>query len=134
MTTIKFRDFANVKRTAGIVQPLVAKKNRIEAQIIALGHEYNLLKDQIESHQNWVKAISGGYTTEDLVVRKKDAEGKDMQGYDANPNRVRFDEDKRVFVVIEDTEDTNENLQAVEPEAAGSDFDNDSMVIDPTMA
>lgn len=69
MITIKFRDFAAVKRVAQNVNPLVAKKEKIANKINQLNKEYNDLCQTIEGHEMGIKALTGGYTSEDLLTR-----------------------------------------------------------------
>ena len=72
MKTISIRQFASVKRIAQNVSPLVVKKNKIAAKIDELNAEYNALIEEIEGHEMGVKALTGGLTSEDLVVKKVD--------------------------------------------------------------
>lgn len=69
MITIKFRDFAAVKRVALNVNPLVVKKEKIANKINQLNKEYNDLCQRIEGHEMGIKALTGGYTSEDLLTR-----------------------------------------------------------------
>lgn len=69
MITIKFRDFAAVKRVAQNVNPLVVKKEKIANKINQLNKEYNDLCQTIEGHEMGIKALTGGYTSEDLLTR-----------------------------------------------------------------
>lgn len=72
---------ATLKRTAQNVAPLVRKKQVINARIELMKEELSNIQMQIDSFQGPIKEITGGYTTEDLVVKetvdtgKKDAKG-----------------------------------------------------------
>lgn len=93
MTQITVKQMAAVKRTAQNVQPLVAKKARLNAQIEKLNAEIVTLQEQIDVQQGYVKSFAGGLTTEQLIVRNEDGR------YEPNTEVVYFDEEKRVYVV-----------------------------------
>lgn len=93
MTQITVKQMAAVKRTAQNVQPLVAKKARLNAQIEKLNAEIITLQEQIDVQQGYVKSFAGGLTTEQLIVRNEDGR------YEPNTEVVYFDEEKRVYVV-----------------------------------
>lgn len=79
--TLTVRQFAGVKRIAQNVNPLVVKKNKIALKISSLNAEYNALTEEIEGHEMGVKALTGGFTSEDLVVKKVEDTGKvDKEG------------------------------------------------------
>ena len=67
---LSVRQMATVKRVAQNVNPLVVKKNKIAAKISELNAEYNALVEEIEGHEMGIKALTGGLTSEDLVVKK----------------------------------------------------------------
>ena len=73
---LSVRQFATVKRVAQNVNPLVVKKNKIAAKISELNAEYNALVEEIEGHEMGIKALTGGFTSEDLVVKKVEDTGK----------------------------------------------------------
>ena len=107
MKTLTVRQFAGVKRIAQNVNPLVVKKNKIAAKIDELNAEYNALTEEIEGHEMGVKALTGGLTSEDLVVKKVEDTGKvDKDGrpikkvdYIPNPNILVFNEGTRVYEI-----------------------------------
>lgn len=108
MKTLTVRQFAGVKRIAQNVNPLVVKKNKIAAKIDELNAEYNALTEEIEGHEMGVKALTGGLTSEDLVVKKVEDTGKvDKDGrpikkkvdYIPNPNTLVFNEGTRVYEI-----------------------------------
>lgn len=74
--TLSVRQFATVKRVAQNVNPLVVKKNKIAAKINELNAEYNALIEEIEGHEMGIKALTGGFVSEDLVVKKVEDTGK----------------------------------------------------------
>ena len=119
--TLTVRQFAGVKRIAQNVKPLVVKKNKIAAKIDELNAEYNALTEEIEGHEMGVKALTGGLTSEDLVVKKVEDTGKvDKEGrpvkvtkYEPKEGVVVFNEEANVYEIhIEEPE-----LEAVAPEA-----------------
>lgn len=107
MKTITVRQFAAVKRVAQNVNPLVVKKNKIAAKIDELNAEYNALSAEIEGHEMGIKAITGGLTSESLVVKKVEDTGKvDKDGkpikktvYEPNPATLIFNEEKNVYEI-----------------------------------
>lgn len=118
--TLTVRQFAGVKRIAQNVNPLVVKKNKIAAKIDELNAEYNALTEEIEGHEMGVKALTGGLTSEDLVVKKVEDTGKvDKEGrpvkvtkYEPKEGVVVFNEEANVYEIhIEEPE-----LEAVTPE------------------
>lgn len=96
--TLTARQFAGVKRIAQNVNPLVVKKNKIAAKIDELNAEYNALTEEIEGHEMGVKALTGGLTSEDLVVKKVEDTGKVDK--DGKPVKVTKYEPKTGVVVF----------------------------------
>lgn len=137
MKTLTVRQFAGVKRIAQNVNPLVVKKNKIAAKIDELNAEYNALTEEIEGHEMGVKALTGGLTSEDLVVKKVEDTGKvDKDGkpvkvtrYEPKAGVVVFNEEANVYElhldepsvddVLPDTVDATEKVS--ETEVAGAD-------------
>ena len=76
MKTVTIRQFAAVKRVAQNVNPLVTKKAKIEAKIIELLNDKDQLEQEIEGHEIGIKALTGGYTSEQLVVKKVETTDK----------------------------------------------------------
>ena len=113
MKTLSVRQFATVKRVAQNVNPLVVKKNKIAAKIDELNAEYNALVEEIEGHEMGIKALTGGFTSEDLVVKKVEDTGKvDKNGC---PVKVTKYEPKEGVVVF--NEETNMyEIHTEEPE------------------
>lgn len=107
MKTISVRQMATIKRVAQNVNPLVVKKNKIAAKIDELNVEYNALIDEIEGHEMGVKALTGGLTSEDLVVKKVEDTGKaDKDGrpikitkYEPKADVVVFNEEANVYEI-----------------------------------
>lgn len=121
--TLTVRQFAGVKRIAQNVNPLVVKKNKIAAKIDELNAEYNALTEEIEGHEMGVKALTGGFTSEDLVVKKVEDTGKvDKEGrpikvtrYEPKPGVVVFNEEANVYEIhVEEPEFENVNPEVVD--------------------
>lgn len=74
----KFTKFeiAAIKRNAQNVAQFVTKKAKIDAKIKELEAEKAALQPLIDSFQGPIKAMTGGYTTEDLIVRTPVKTGK----------------------------------------------------------
>lgn len=105
--TLTVRQFAGVKRIVQNVNPLVVKKNKIAAKIDELNAEYNALTEEIEGHEMGVKALTGGLTSEDLVVKKVEDTGKvDKDGkpvkvtkYEPKAGVVTYNEEQNVYEI-----------------------------------
>lgn len=137
MRTLTIRQMATVKRVAQNVNPLVVKKNKIAAKIDELNAEYNALTEEIEGHEMGIKALTGGYVSEDLVVKKVEDTGKvDKDGkpikvtkYEPKDGVVVFNEEANVYElhldepsvddVLPETVDATEKVS--ETEVAGAD-------------
>ena len=107
MKTLTVRQFATVKRVAQNVNPLVVKKNKIAAKIDELNAEYNALVEEIEGHEMGIKALTGGFISEDLVVKKVEDTGKvDKNGcpvkvtkYEPKAGVVVFNEEANMYEI-----------------------------------
>ena len=69
MKTFTTREIAQIKRTAQNVAPIVAKRERVYGKIKALYTELEVLDAQIDAWETAVKAMTNGFTTNDLVDR-----------------------------------------------------------------
>ena len=69
-------EIAVIKRTAQNVAQFVTKKEKLDAKIAELEAEKASLQPIIDSFQGPIKEMTGGYTTEDLVIRKIEGTGK----------------------------------------------------------
>lgn len=146
MKTLTVRQFAGVKRIAQNVNPLVVKKNKIAAKIDELNAEYNALTEEIEGHEMGVMSLTGGFKSEDLVVKKIEDTGKlDKDGkpikvtkYEPKAGVVVFNEEANVYeihteepvideVSPEVTIDDTEKVPEIEVQAG------DDSPFDPTM-
>ena len=123
MTTISTRQFATVKRTAMNVYPLVDQINKKRAEINKLYAEIEDLNHQVTSWEGGIMAMTGGYTSSDLVIKtvtvatnedgstKLDKNGKPIKvtKWEASDNVV-WNEEKKVYEITphEDTDGTGE--------------------------
>ena len=137
MKTLTVRQFASVKRIAQNVNPLVVKKNKIAAKIDELNAEYNALTEEIEGHEMGIKTLTGGLTSEDLVVKKVEDTGKvDKDGkpvkvtkYEPKAGTVVFNEEANVYEIhTEEPEVEDAAPEAVDdaekaPEVESTTFD-----------
>ena len=137
MKTLTVRQMATVKRVAQNVNPLVVKKNKIATKIDELNAEYNALVEEIEGHEMGIKALTGGLTSEDLVVKKVEDTGKvDKNGcpvkvtkYEPKEGVVVFNEETNMYEIhteepeIEDVvpEAVDDTEKAPEVEVKGSE-------------
>lgn len=67
---------ATIKRTAQNVAQYVSKKESIDKKIAALEAEKQMIQPLIDAFQGPIKEMTGGYTTEDLVVKEITKTGK----------------------------------------------------------
>ena len=76
---------ASLKRTAMNVSPLVRRKQKLLAEIAEREAELNSIQVQINTFETPIKEVTGGYGTEDLVIRtvevtdKVDKDGKPIK-------------------------------------------------------
>lgn len=85
MKTLSIRNVAALKRTAQNNYPLIAKREKLAEQIAQLQEEFNVVNAQIEGAETGSKAMTGGFTSLDLIERqvvptgKLDANGKELK-------------------------------------------------------
>lgn len=101
------RQMAAIKRVAQNVNPLVIRKNKIIATIAELNAELDDIKMEIDGHESGVKNLTGGYVSEDLIVKKVEDTGKlDKNGkpvkvtkYEPREEVLKFDENSSIWVM-----------------------------------
>lgn len=71
---------ASFKRIAQNVAPLVRRKEKLLADIAKKQEELESIQIQIDAYQGPIKEATGGYTTEDLIVRQVVEAGVDKNG------------------------------------------------------
>lgn len=76
---------ASLKRTAQNVSPLVRRKQKLQAEIAEREEELKSIQVQLDTYEAPIKEATGGYGTEDLVIRtvevtdKVDKDGKPIK-------------------------------------------------------
>ena len=76
---------ASLKRTAQNVSPLVRRKQKLQAEIAERENELVSIQKQLDTYEAPIKEATGGFGTEDLVVRtveitdKVDKDGKPIK-------------------------------------------------------
>ena len=107
MKEITTRQMAMIKRIAMNVNPLVVKKNKLISKINDLTVEIAEINDAIEGNEMGIKTITGGLSSEALIIKTVTDSGKvDKNGnpikvtkYEPNPDIVKWDENKKVYIV-----------------------------------
>ena len=108
MKEITTRQMAMIKRIAMNVNPLVVKKNKLVSKINELTEEIAEINDAIEGNEMGIKTITGGLSSEVLITKTVTDSGKvDKNGnpikvtkYEPNPNRLQWNEEKKVYNLI----------------------------------
>ena len=112
MKEITTRQMAMIKRIAMNVNPLVVKKNKLISKINELTTEIAEINDAIEGNEMGIKTITGGLSSEVLITKTVTDSGKiDKNGnpikvtkYEPNAECIQWDENKKVYILIEDKE------------------------------
>lgn len=78
-------EIAAIKRTAQNVNPIVTRRIKLEEKIREMEVEWKKLKEMQEQYETSIRAMTGGYGTEDLV----DKVIKDTGKFDKNGNPVK---------------------------------------------
>ena len=107
MKEITTRQMAMIKRIAMNVNPLVVKKNKLISKINDLTVEIAEINDAIEGNEMGIKSITGGLSSEVLITKTVTDSGKaDKNGnpikvtkYEPNPDIVKWDENKKVYII-----------------------------------
>lgn len=115
MRTLTIRQFAAVKRVAQNVNYAVTKRHKVAEQISKLNEEYNALTEEIEGHEAGIVRLTG-FTSEELVAKvventgKVDKDGKPIKvtKYEPREDRVRFNEEKKVYEILDEAPDFTE--------------------------
>ena len=113
MKEITTRQMAMIKRIAMNVNPLVVKKNKLISKINDLTVEIAEINDAIEGNEMGIKSITGGLSSEVLITKTVTDSGKvDKNGnpikitkYEPNTEYVQWDENKKVYTLIEKVEE-----------------------------
>lgn len=118
---------ASLKRTAQNVSPLVRRKQKLQAEIADREAELESIQKQLETFEAPIKEATGGYGTEDLIVRtvevtdKTDKDGKPVKSTKWNlkyPDTIIPPADEAVEADMEMVPEATESVENIEAEAA----------------
>ena len=132
MKEITTRQMAMIKRIAMNVNPLVVKKNKLVSKINELTVEIAEINDAIEGNEMGIKTITGGLSSEVLITKTVTDSGKvDKNGnpikvtkYEPNTEYVQWNEDKKVYTLIEKVEEPTIENPTVEEKSTEYTPDN----------
>ena len=124
MKNISASQFASIKRIYMNVSPLIIKKNKLISKINELTLEIAQINDEIAGNEMGVKALTGGYSSEQLVVRTVENTGKvNSNGsaikstkYSPNPEYITWNEETKKYELKELVEETPENTEVEDTE------------------
>lgn len=125
----KFSKFqiASFKRTAQNVYPLVRQREKLVKTLRETAEELESIKLQIEAYQMPVKEATGGYTTDDLIVREVVDTGKlDKNGNPIKQTTFKLKYPETIIPVADisgEAENAEEIPMEVIAENNGVDFD-----------
>ena len=119
MKNISASQFASIKRIYMNVSPLIVKKNKLISKINELTIEIAQINDEIEGNEMGVKALTGGYSSEQLVVKTVEDTGKVNNNgsaikstkYSPNPEYITWNEETKKYELKELVEETPENTE-----------------------
>ena len=132
MKNISASQFASIKRIYMNVSPLIVKKNKLISKINELTVEIAQINDEIAGNEMGVKALTGGYSSEQLVIRTVENTGKvNSNGsaikstkYSPNPEYITWNEETKKYELKELVEEAPEDIKDVE--------DSSTVNIEPT--
>ena len=122
-------EIAVIKRTAQNVSQFTTKKAKIDAKIAELEAEKASLQPIIDSFQGPIKEMTGGYTTEDLIVKEVVKTGKFDNKTGKEILQTRFSlkyPDTVVPVEGEEAAEAVEEPVEVQMPEHGNDYDADT--------
>ena len=119
MKNISASQFASIKRIYMNVSPLIIKKNKLISKINELTLEIAQINDEIAGNEMGVKALTGGYSSEQLVIRTVENTGKvNSNGsaikstkYSPNPEYITWNEETKKYELKELVKETPENTE-----------------------
>lgn len=118
---------ASLKRTAQNVSPLVRRKQKLQAEIADREAELESIQKQLETFEAPIKEATGGYGTEDLIVRtvevtdKTDKDGKPIKSTKWNlkyPDTIIPPVEEIADAGVEMAPEETESVENEEAEAA----------------
>lgn len=120
------RQFAAIKRVAQNVNPLIVKRQKLTEKLAQLADEYNKLGEEIYNHELGIQAMTNGFTSEDLVIKKIIESGKydsnnnpiKITKYDYNPETIIYNGETNTYEIIKEipTQIETEPIELVETE------------------
>lgn len=115
---------ASLKRTAQNVSPLVRRKQKLQAEIVDREKELESIQKQLETYEAPIKEATGGYGTEDLIVRTVEVTDKtDKDGKPVKSTKWNLKYPDTIIPPVEETaevdmaSETAESVESVEAEA-----------------
>lgn len=116
---------ASLKRTAQNVSPLVRRKQKLQAEIVDREKELESIQKQLETYEAPIKEATGGYSTEDLIVRTVEVTDKtDKDGKPVKSTKWNLKYPDTIIPPVEETAEadmapeTAESVESVEAEIA----------------
>lgn len=119
MKNISASQFASIKRIYMNVSPLIIKKNKLISKINELTLEIAQINDEIAGNEMGVKALTGGYSSEQLVIRTVENTGKvNSNGsaikstkYSPNPEYITWNEETKKYELKELVEEAPKDIE-----------------------
>ena len=118
---------ASLKRTAQNVSPLVRRKQKLQAEIVDREKELESIQKQLETYEAPIEEATGGYGTEDLIVRIVEVTDKtDKDGKPVKSTKWNLKYPDTIIPPVEETAEADmapeiaesvENVESVEAEA-----------------
>lgn len=112
---------ASLKRTAQNVSPLVRRKQKLQAEIVDKEKELESIQKQLETYEAPIKEATGGYGTEDLIVRTVEVTDKtDKDGKPVKSTKWNLKYPDTIIPPVEETAEVDmapeaaENVESVE--------------------
>ena len=124
MKNISASQFASIKRIYMNVSPLIVKKNKLISKINELTLEIAQINDEIAGNEMGVKALTGGYSSEQLVIRTVENTGKvNSNGsiikstkYSPNPEYITWNEETKKYELKELVEEAPKDIEVEDTE------------------
>ena len=124
MKNISASQFASIKRIYMNVSPLIVKKNKLISKINELTIEIAQINDEIAGNEMGVKALTGGYSSEQLVIRTVENTGKvNSNGsaikstkYSPNPEYITWNEETKKYELKELVEEAPKDIEVEDTE------------------
>ena len=124
MKNISASQFASIKRIYMNVSPLIIKKNKLISKINELTIEIAQINDEIAGNEMGVKALTGGYSSEQLVIRTVENTGKvNSNGsaikstkYSPNPEYITWNEETKKYELKELVEEAPKDIEVEDTE------------------